>query len=125
MPEIVMRLILILCAGLYYAAFALSFSKKKGLRLPALILHGAAVIVNVGVIVYNYVVNLIENGVGERPFSRSQPPVQLETTMARIDWNTLPSQPNVCAETPESCERSSARPHQKPASCDAAARQTA
>ena len=68
MPEIVMRLILILCAGLYYAAFALSFSKKKGLRLPALILHGAAVIVNVGVIVYNYVVNLIENGVGYAPF---------------------------------------------------------
>ena len=25
--------------------------------------------------------------------------------MARIDWNTLPSQPNVSAETPESCEK--------------------
>ena len=48
---------------------------------------------------------LVENGVGERPFSRSQPPLQLETTMARIDWGTLPGQPNVCAETPESLEK--------------------
>lgn len=70
MPDILMRFILILCAGLYYGAFALSLMKKsKGtLRKPLVILHAAAVIVNVGVIIYNYVINLIENGVGYAPF---------------------------------------------------------
>ena len=38
------------------------------------------------------------------PFSREEPPVQLETGMSRIPWGTHPGQPGVCAEKPESLE---------------------
>ena len=70
MADWLMRLILIFCAALYYGAFALTFvaKKHKKAKMPLLLLHGAAVIVNVGVIIYNYVVNLVENGVGYAPF---------------------------------------------------------
>ena len=70
MPESLMRIILILCALLYYGAFVLTFvEKKKGsVRLPLRILHLAAVVVNVAIIGYNYLINLIENGVSYAPF---------------------------------------------------------
>ena len=48
---------------------------------------------------------LIENGVGDMPFSRTNPPLQLETRMARIRWGLLPGQSHVCTETPESREK--------------------
>ena len=41
-----------------------------------------------------------ENGVGVHPFSRAQPPVTIETRMARIDWGTMPEQPDVCLPAP-------------------------
>lgn len=47
---------------------------------------------------------VIENPVGVYPFSREEPPVQLETGMSRIPWGTHPGQPGVCAEKPESLE---------------------
>ena len=48
---------------------------------------------------------LVSNGIGQYPFSRSQPPVQLKAKMAKIDWGTYPGQPNVCAEMPASREK--------------------
>lgn len=47
---------------------------------------------------------LVENPLGDQPFSREQPPLQLETRMNRIAWGTCPGQPGVCAEKPESLE---------------------
>lgn len=47
---------------------------------------------------------LVENPLGDQPFSREQPPLQLETRMNRIAWGTCPGQPGVCAEKPESPE---------------------
>lgn len=70
MADWLMRLILIFCALLYYVAFALTFVVKKEKKASAalLIFHAGAVIVNVGIIIYNYVVNLVENGVSYAPF---------------------------------------------------------
>ena len=65
MSEIIIRIILILTAGLYYASFALTLSKKKKAML---IFHIAAVTVNIGMVVYNYVANLMENGANYAPF---------------------------------------------------------
>ena len=47
---------------------------------------------------------LVENPLGDQPFSREQPPLQLVTRMNRIAWGTCPGQPGVCAEKPESPE---------------------
>ena len=47
---------------------------------------------------------LIENPLGTHPFSREEPPVQLETRMSRIPWGTCPGQPGVCAEKPDGLE---------------------
>ena len=45
---------------------------------------------------------VIERPVGEYPFSREAPPVQIETELAQIEWGALPGQPGVCAEAPAS-----------------------
>lgn len=46
-----------------------------------------------------------ENDVPEHPFSRSQPPVTIETVMAKIDWGLLPGQTGVCNEQPAGREK--------------------
>ena len=46
-----------------------------------------------------------ENDVTEHPFSRSQPPVTIETVMAKIDWGLLPGQTGVCNEQPAGREK--------------------
>ena len=46
--------------------------------------------------------HVIERPVGAYPFSREEPPVQIEADLAQIEWDALPGQPGVCAETPAS-----------------------
>lgn len=46
--------------------------------------------------------HVIEHPVGAYPFSREEPPVQIEADLAQIEWDALPGQPGVCAEAPAS-----------------------
>lgn len=43
---------------------------------------------------------VIEHEIGDYPFSREQPPVQIAAQMARIHWGTIPGQPGVCNPAP-------------------------
>lgn len=45
---------------------------------------------------------MIERPIGAYPFSREEPPVQIEADLAQIEWGALPGQPGVCAEAPAS-----------------------
>lgn len=47
---------------------------------------------------------VIEHEIGEYPFSREHAPIQLKARMARVAWDTLEGQPNVCAPTPRNRE---------------------
>ena len=71
MRDILIRTVLVLTALCYYGAFAFSLQKVKsaiGRQSPKRaavignVLHGAALLLNAGMIVYNYVVNLIAKG---------------------------------------------------------------
>ncbi len=46
---------------------------------------------------------VLERPVGDAPFSREQPPVQIEADMARVDWRAMPGQPGVCEDMPREC----------------------
>lgn len=44
---------------------------------------------------------VIEGEIGNYPFSRSNPPVMIETEMAQINWGILEGQPNICNPYPK------------------------
>lgn len=42
-----------------------------------------------------------EHSIGLYPFSRTNPPITIETEMVQIDWGTMPNQPGVCNPFPQ------------------------
>lgn len=47
---------------------------------------------------------VVEGEVGAYPFSREQPPVQIQARMHKIRWGTMPGQPTICNAQPLSRE---------------------
>ncbi len=72
MRVVIVRLALLVTALCYYIAFAFSFRtkrarQKKFVRLQN-VFYTVGLLINFGMVVYNFVINLVTNGVGYAPF---------------------------------------------------------